>query len=87
MESRARPNTRRHSAARPKKVAANAKMQAYRERMRAAGMRQVQIWVPDATSAAFRREVRRQSLLVSRAKGERGALRAVEALVDLDGWE
>jgi hypothetical protein len=31
--------------------------------------------------------VRRQSLLVSRAKGEREALRAVEALVDLDGWE
>jgi hypothetical protein len=70
---------------RPKK-SASAKMRAYRARMRAAGMRQVQIWVPDSTSPAFRREVRRQSRLVSRASTEGGVLREIEALADLDGW-
>jgi len=70
-----------------RKVSASNKMRAYRERMRAAGMRQVQIWVPDSTSAALRREARRQSLLVSRSTGEAGALRDIEAIADLDGWE
>jgi hypothetical protein len=62
-------------------------MRAYRERMRAAGMRQVQIWVPDSTSPSFRREVRRQSLLVSKGGGERALLEGIEAVADLDGWE
>ncbi len=62
-------------------------MRAYRERMRAAGMRQVQIWVPDATSPSLRREARRQSLLVSRSPGEEDALRDIEALADLDDWK
>jgi hypothetical protein len=62
-------------------------MRAYRERMRAAGMRQVQIWVPDSSSPSFRREVRRQSLLVSKGAGERALLAGMEAVADLDGWE
>jgi hypothetical protein len=62
-------------------------MRAYRERMRAAGMRQVQIWVPDSTSPSFRRELRRQSRLVSRHPLESEAVRDIEALADLDGWE
>jgi len=50
---------------RPRAKGASAKMRAYRQRMRAAGMRQVQIWVPDSKSPSFRREVRRQSLVAS----------------------
>jgi hypothetical protein len=85
MESRARTGTARQPKRR--KVSASNKMRAYRERMRAAGMRQVQIWVPDSTSASLRREARRQSLLVSRGTGEAGALGDIEAIADLDGWE
>jgi len=62
-------------------------MRAYRERMRAAGMRQVQIWVPDSTSASLRREARRQSLLVSRSPAEERALQDIEALADLEDWK
>lgn len=40
----------------------------YREKLRAQGLRPVQIWVPDTRSEALAEEVRRQSLRVSRKK-------------------
>jgi hypothetical protein len=50
-------------AAKPK--SSKLKVQAYRERQRAKGMRLLQIWVPDVRSAAFRKEAHRQSALVA----------------------
>ena len=41
------------------------KVQAYRDRMRARGLRPVQIWLPDTRTAAFRSEAHRQSLAVA----------------------
>ena len=43
------------------------KVRAYRERMRARGLRPVQIWVPDTRTAAFRTEAHRQSLAVAQS--------------------
>ena len=42
-----------------------AKMQAYRQRMRDAGLRPVQLWVPDMRSQSLKDEAKRQSLLVA----------------------
>jgi hypothetical protein len=39
-----------------------------RDKLRAAGMRPVQIWVPDTRSAAFAEECRRQCALVAEAE-------------------
>ncbi len=39
----------------------------YRERMRARGLRPIQIWVPDTRTAAFRAEAHRESLAVARS--------------------
>ncbi len=47
-------------------LSATEKARRYRERMRRKGLRPVQIWIPDITSPDIAREVRRQSLLVSR---------------------
>lgn len=44
------------------------KVQSYRQRMRANGLRPVQIWVPDTRSAAFAAEAHRQSLAVARSR-------------------
>ena len=41
------------------------KVKAYRARLRAQGLRPLQIWVPDTRSPAFAEEARRQSLLVA----------------------
>ncbi len=38
----------------------------YREKMRAQGLRPVQIWVPDTRSKTLAEEVRRQSMRVSK---------------------
>ncbi len=43
------------------------KVRAYRERMRARGLRPVQIWVPDTRTAAFQSEAHRQSLAVAQS--------------------
>ena len=39
----------------------------HRARMRAAGLRPIQIWVPDTRSGTFRAEAHRQSLAVARS--------------------
>lgn len=43
------------------------KVRAYRQRMRAKGMRLVQIWLPDTRTAKFAAQARRQSLLANRS--------------------
>lgn len=54
----------------------------YRERMRAAGLRPIQIWVPDTKAASFVRKLRLQ---VARLRGkpeEREALDFIESIGD-----
>lgn len=41
------------------------KERAYRARLRARGLRPIQIWVPDVRSPAFKAEAHRQSLAVA----------------------
>ncbi|MFY9972277.1 MAG: antitoxin MazE family protein [Roseiarcus sp.] len=41
------------------------KVKAHRSRLRARGLRPIQIWVPDVRAATFRREAHRQSLAVA----------------------
>jgi len=55
-------------AAAKRKKATRAKVAAHRERMRAQGMRLLQIWVPDTRSPEFAKEARRQSRAVARSK-------------------
>ena len=66
-------------------------MQSYRERLRAEGLRPVQLWVRDARSLAFIRAFRRQALRVVAHEAANGAeRRAIEALLktqDTTGWE
>lgn len=56
------------------------KVKSYRARMRARGLRPVQIWVPDTRTARFRDEAHRQSLAVAlsaRAQADQGFIDAV----------
>ena len=46
------------------------KVAAHRARLRAQGLRPIQIWVPDTRTAAFAAEAHRQSLLVARSPNE-----------------
>lgn len=43
------------------------KVKAHRDRLRAQGLRPIQIWVPDVRSPEFAAEARRQSLVASQS--------------------
>jgi hypothetical protein len=65
---------------------AHANVRRYRQRMRAKGLRQIQLWVPDTRSPTFAAECRRQSLLVAGDPAEQVIMDGLEALQDIDGW-
>jgi hypothetical protein len=59
------------------------RVQNYRERARARGLRPVQIWVPDTRTEEFRREAHRQSLVVARSAQAEEDQAFVDAVADL----
>jgi Protein of unknown function (DUF3018) len=59
-------------------------MQSYRARLRAQGLRQKTIWVPDTRSANFVERIRQDSLAVRDQPSERAALEWIEDAVEED---
>jgi hypothetical protein len=66
----------------------NERVQKHRDALRMAGLRPVQIWVPDTRRSDFAQECRRQCLLVVQADSADTAMHQLmdEALADVDGW-
>jgi hypothetical protein len=58
------------SAQEIRRAATRRKVREHRQRLRAQGMRPIQIWVPDVRSPEFAAEARRQSLLVAQSPEE-----------------
>jgi len=63
------------------------KMRQYRERLKASGLRPIQLWVPDVRSQKIINEVRKQSVRVSSDSKEPGIMKFVESVMDHEGWE
>jgi len=53
-----------------RRAATRRKVREHRQRMRAQGMRPIQIWVPDVHAPGFAEEARRQSRLVAQSPEE-----------------
>ncbi|MGK9452431.1 antitoxin MazE family protein [Acidithiobacillus caldus] len=66
----------------------NQRVQKHRDALRKAGLRPVQIWVPDTRRPDFAEECRRQCLLVTQADSADTHMQQLldEALADVDGW-
>ncbi len=66
----------------------NVRVQRYREAMRLAGMRPVEIWVTDTRRPGFLEECQRQSRLVAQADlADTNMGHLMEQVVaDVDGW-
>ena len=64
------------------------RVQKHRDALRAAGLRPVQIWVPDTRRPGFAEECRRQAALIAAAERQDADLRDFmdAAAADLDGW-
>lgn len=56
------------------------KVRAHRQRLRAQGLRPLQIWVPDMSSPTLIREARRQSLAVARSRHARRDQEFIDAI-------
>ena len=66
----------------------NARVQKHRDALRRAGLRLVQIWVPDTRRPDFAQECRRQSRLAAQMDMADTDMQHFmdEALADVDGW-
>jgi hypothetical protein len=60
------------------------KVQQHRDRLRAQGLRPIQLWVPDVRAASFRAEAHRQSLRVAGSAYARDDQDFIDAISDLD---
>ncbi len=72
-------------SASPPKSAAQ-KMAVYRQRMKAQGLRQVTLWVPDVHSPMVQAEVQRQCRLVANSPHEEELSRFIESVADYSDW-
>jgi hypothetical protein len=64
---------------------AREKVRAHRQRLRARGLRPIQIWVPDVRSPAFKAEAHRQSLAVASSPNADEDQRFVDAISKPEG--
>lgn len=66
----------------------SARVQKRRDALRMAGLRPIQIWVPDTRRPGFTAECQRQSKLAAQADMADEAMMDLmdEALSDVDGW-
>jgi hypothetical protein len=67
-------------------TAINERVAKHREKMSRAGMRPVQIWVPDTRKEAFMQECSRQSKLLVNDDQEGKVLAFIENMSDTSGW-
>ncbi|MGB6451239.1 MAG: antitoxin MazE family protein [Steroidobacteraceae bacterium] len=58
------------------------RVQKHRKALRAAGLRPIQIWVPDVRSKRFAAQARRQSLAIARSAREQDDLAFIESVAD-----
>lgn len=66
----------------------NSRVQKHRNSLRSAGLRPVQIWVPDTRKPGFSEECARQSSVVARSDSTDQAIDHLlnESARDIDGW-
>ena len=63
------------------------RVQKHRVALRAAGLRPVQIWVPDTRRPGFAAECRRQCLTLRKDRAERATLKWLSQVADTEGWK
>jgi hypothetical protein len=65
-----------------KPTSSRERVKEHRARLRAQGLRPIQIWVPDVTSPEFKAEAHRQSLLVAQSPEEAEDQAFIDSITD-----
>ena len=63
------------------------RVQKHRVALRAAGLRPVQIWVPDTRRPGFATECRRQCLALRKDRAKTNTLKWLSKVADTEGWK
>jgi Protein of unknown function (DUF3018) len=63
------------------------RVQKYRAKMKAAGLKRVTIWVPDVNAPGYREEIRRQCAILKNDPQEQQILAEIEKWADTEGWK
>jgi len=58
----------------------------HRQNLRAAGLRPVQLWLPDSRSKSFRKRCERECSMLATDPNEAEVLDWIECVADLDSW-
>lgn len=72
---------------RPVENATTVRVRKHREQLRAAGLKPVQLWLPDTSSESFRRKCRQQARSLRNDPQEVEILDWIEQVSDTSGWE
>jgi len=59
----------------------------HREKMKAAGLKPVTIWVPDVNAPGYRQEIRRQCELINASVDSAIVLDGMLAIADFSDWQ
>jgi len=62
------------------------RVERHRAKLREAGLRPIQLWVPDTKRKGFAKECKKQSLLLKVDPQEREIAAWLETIADKDGW-
>jgi hypothetical protein len=62
------------------------RVRTHRDNLRAAGLRPIQIWVPDTRAPGFAEECARQSRVIAESAGEKEDMDFIERITE-DEWE
>ncbi len=68
------------------RAAVTERVRKHRDSLRLAGLKPVQIWIPDTRSESFRQKCERESLLLARDPQEAGTLAWITEVADTEGW-
>lgn len=63
-----------------------ARVRKHREKMKAAGLKPVTIWVPDVNAPGYLEDIRRQCRILNGDPEEDSILSEIERISDHDGW-
>jgi hypothetical protein len=58
----------------------------HRDKMKAAGLKPVTIWVPDVNAPGFKEEIARAIEIINNSAGEKAILEELSD-VDIEGWK
>jgi hypothetical protein len=79
--------TRKKISTRRRPASVNERVARYRANLRKAGLKPIQIWVPDTSAPGFAEECRRQSRSLRNDPPEQEIMDWIEQVADREGWE